>query len=90
MREEIVNYLKGLRDSICSEFESIEASSEKFVRTEWDYNKGFGGGEMSVIRGKTFEKAAVNWSGVGGEHFPLDKNISPFFATGGELNHAYE
>ena len=40
---------------------------------------------MSVLRGETFEKAAVNWSGVGGKHYPLDPEKGPFFATGVSL-----
>ena len=37
---------------------------------------------MAVIRGKNFEKAAVNWSGVGGPALPLSNKQVPFFATG--------
>ena len=65
-RSEIVTYLKGLRDRICAEFENMEESAVHFERKNWPYTKGGGGGEMSVIRGDTFEKAAVNWSGVEG------------------------
>lgn len=84
-RDQVVEYLKSLRSKIVSEFESIESSPSRFVRTSWDYNKGFGGGEMSVIRGETFEKAAVNWSGVGGDSFPMDDSKGAFFATGVSL-----
>lgn len=84
-RIEVVTYLKGLRDSIIAGFESIEASQARFVRTTWPYQKGEGGGEMSVIRGETFEKAAVNWSGVSGDKFPGQSEHSPFFATGVSL-----
>lgn len=87
-REEIVSYLKNLRDQIIAGFEKIESqggSEEKFQRKEWPYKKGHGGGEMSVIRGKVFEKAAVNWSGVGGDYFPGSEEKSPFFATGVSL-----
>lgn len=83
-REEIVVYLKQLRDRIVRDFESIEKRG-KFERKEWPYAKGHGGGEMSVIRGETFEKAAVNWSGVGGDRFPMDDAAGPFFATGVSL-----
>src|SRR4051812_22289782 len=83
-REEVVTYLKGLRDSICAGFQKLESSANKFQRTSWQYSKGKGGGEMSVLRGKTFEKAAVNWSGVEGDNFPgsTGKKKEPFFATG--------
>lgn len=87
LRSEIVTYLKNLRNSIIREFEALEASASpaKFERTEWPYSKGKGGGEMSVIRGKVFEKAAVNWSGVQGDRFPGATEDSPFFATGVSL-----
>lgn len=84
-REEIVRYLKNLRDSIIQRFESIEAGPQRFERTNWDYHKGYGGGEMSVLRGQTFEKAAVNWSGVGGDKFPMNDSSGAFFATGVSL-----
>lgn len=83
-KEEIVKYLKTLRDTIIAGFEKIE-NGEKFQRKEWPYQKGQGGGEMSVLRGKVFEKAAVNWSGVSGERFPGSDRLSPFFATGVSL-----
>ncbi|HVJ64784.1 MAG TPA: oxygen-dependent coproporphyrinogen oxidase [Bdellovibrionota bacterium] len=80
--EQVVAYLKSLRDEIIRNFESLESSPARFERKAWDYAKGKGGGEMSVIRGQTFEKAAVNWSGVQGESFPMDDGKGPFFATG--------
>jgi coproporphyrinogen III oxidase len=80
MKEEIVSYLKNLRDEIIAAFETLEPQ-ERFVRTPWQHTSG-GGGEMSVIRGAHFEKAAVNWSGVSGEKFPMADGEGPFFATG--------
>lgn len=79
----IVILLKNLRDKIIEGFESLEPS-EKFKRKEWNHTSG-GGGEISVLRGKVFEKAAVNWSGVSGPHFPMDDSTGPFFATGVSL-----
>ena len=84
-RQKVVNDLKNLRDRICAAFESLESGGQKFVRTSWPYAKGSGGGEMSVLRGSTFEKAAVNWSGVEGPHFPGQPDGPPFFATGVSL-----
>lgn len=86
-RQEIVSYLKGLRDSIIAAFEALEAtqSEARFQRTAWDYDKGTGGGEMSVLRGRVFEKAAVNWSGIQGPRFPMGDANGPFFATGVSL-----
>jgi coproporphyrinogen III oxidase len=85
MRDLLVEYLKSLRNRICQEFESIEQSSARFERKNWNYHNGKGGGEMSVIRGQTFEKAAVNWSQVEGPKFPGDDASGPFFATGVSL-----
>ncbi|MBS0621127.1 MAG: oxygen-dependent coproporphyrinogen oxidase [Verrucomicrobia bacterium] len=83
-KEEIIRYLHALRDQIVEAFEALEPTA-RFQRTLWDYKKGVGGGQMSVLRGDVFEKAAVNWSGVGGEHFPMDDSSGPFFATGVSL-----
>lgn len=41
-----------------------------------------GGGEISLLRGDIFEKAAVNFSAVEGAKFPTDEAEGPFFATG--------
>ena len=87
-RQATIDYLKGLRDRIISGFERIEhasGSDARFERTTWPYGKGFGGGEMSVLRGRVFEKAAVNWSGVGGDKFPMGDGLGKFFATGVSL-----
>ncbi len=83
-RDEIVAYLKDLRDNIIAGFESVETRG-RFERKTWPYAKGHGGGEMSVLRGEVFEKAAVNWSGVGGASFPMPDANGPFFATGVSL-----
>lgn len=84
MKERIVTFLKSLRDEIVQSFESLEPN-DRFQRTSWNYEKGNGGGEMSVLRGAVFEKAAVNWSGVSGAQFPMADGTGPFFATGVSL-----
>jgi coproporphyrinogen III oxidase len=83
-RSGVVSYLKTLRDTICREFESFEGQ-ERFQRSQWPYAKGQGGGEISLLRGEVFEKAAVNWSGVSGDVFPGESVPEPFFATGVSL-----
>ena len=83
MKEQIVDYLKNLRDEITCAFSSFESSCT-FKRTPWDHHTG-GGGEISVLRGDVFEKAAVNWSGVLGPKLPFDETSNPFFATGVSL-----
>lgn len=79
-REEIIAFLKGLRDHIVQQFEAYEPR-HRFQRKPWEHTSG-GGGEISLLRGEIFEKAAVNWSGVSGPHFPTQEATGPFFATG--------
>lgn len=78
--ELIIPFLKDLRERIIASFESLEPS-KKFQRQYWEHHSG-GGGEISLLRGDCFEKAAVNWSGVSGNEFPMQDGSGPFFATG--------
>ncbi len=82
-QEEIVSYLKDLREEIILGFEGYEKKTQ-FLRKEWRHHGG-GGGEISVLRGDVFEKAAVNWSGVRGKELPFKEDDEPFFATGVSL-----
>lgn len=86
-RDEVKSYLISLRDRIVAEFMSLETGAKKFERSSWPYLKGQGGGEMSVLRGDVFEKAAVNFSAVSGDKFPgqSDEATGEFFATGVSL-----
>ncbi len=84
IKDEIVFYLKELREKIITAFESFE-TSKRFERQNWNYQKGTGGGQMAVLRGDVFEKAAVNWSGVAGDKFPMNDAAGAFFATGVSL-----
>lgn len=62
------HWFRSLRDQIRTEFESIEkemGSGTKFECTPWNREDG-GGGEMSIMRGKVFEKVGVNISTVHG------------------------
>ncbi len=83
-REEIIAFLKGLRERIIDGFESIETGG-RFQRKPWCYQSGNGGGEIGLLRGEVFEKAAVNWSGIEGDTFPMSDGSGPFFATGVSL-----
>jgi coproporphyrinogen III oxidase len=70
----------GLRDALCAAFEAIERDGAgerppgRFERTPWqrpteDASPG-GGGEMSLLRGRVFEKVGVNVSTVFGTFSP--------------------
>ena len=74
------NWFESLRDDICAAFESIEDDlsgpfanrpAGRFERKAWERPAeqpgGGGGGVMSVMRGRVFEKVGVNVSTVWGE-----------------------
>jgi coproporphyrinogen III oxidase len=89
-------WYRELRDAICAEFETIEreaGSDAGFVRKSWEREDHGGlpggGGVMSVMKGKVFEKVGVNISTVHGEFAPdFARSINGaeedprFFATG--------
>jgi coproporphyrinogen III oxidase len=78
--QEIVSFLKTLREKIIAAFENVEGG-KSFERKPWTHITG-GGGEIGLLRGRCFEKAAVNWSGVSGDTFPMQDGSGPYFATG--------
>lgn len=80
-------WFRNLRDLICAKFEEIDGEG-KFTRKAWE-RPGGGGGVMSVMKGKVFEKVGVNISTVYGEfsenfrkEIPGADENSLFFATG--------
>ncbi len=100
------NWFKSLRDDICSEFEKVETELEsaspqgQFECKPWSRPKTNepnesgsilnGGGEISLMRGRVFEKVGVNISEVHGSFAPefVDKipgakeNDGQFWAAG--------
>ena len=76
-QDQACSWFTSLRDSICATFESIEADLQdttpaadkpagQFERKSWQRDGG-GGGEMSVMHGRVFEKVGVNISTVHGK-----------------------
>lgn len=60
-------WFESLRNQICASIEAIDG--ERFVRKSWERAEG-GGGVMSMLHGKVFEKAGVHTSTVHGEFTP--------------------
>lgn len=69
-------WFQKLRDEICSKFEELETKLSgqlsdrdpgKFEKTPWERGESQGGGTMSMLHGRVFEKAGIHTSTVFGE-----------------------
>nr|WP_320141284.1 oxygen-dependent coproporphyrinogen oxidase [uncultured Cohaesibacter sp.] len=89
-KQRATDWFRTLRDRICTEFEAIEQEVKgnnallepgSFIRTPWertDHSGGKGGGgEMSVMKGRVFEKVGVHVSTVHGEFAPQFRDQIP-------------
>jgi coproporphyrinogen III oxidase len=106
-KREAAAWFRTLRDRICAAFERLEDEAAgpffpeaeqpgRFERKPWTRTDSSGepggGGEMSMLRGRVFEKAGVHISTVFGEFAPEFRGQIPgasddprFFATGVSL-----
>ena len=91
MRQQMVEYVHGLQDQICSVISQLDKNH--FREDEWEREEGGGGRSRVFSNGEVFEKAGVNVSVVhgtlsldaaekmGGGHELKGQDLE-FFATG--------
>jgi len=76
-KEQAGAWFRSLRDQICTAFEKIETGLQgsehapqppgRFEHKNWQREGNAGGGEISLMRGRVFEKVGVNISTVYGD-----------------------
>ena len=98
-KQAAADWFRSLRDRLCQQFETLEdevgagaagraGAGARFERTPWVREAG-GGGEMSMLHGRVFEKAGIHISSVHGrfsaefaKQMPGTEENADFFATG--------
>ena len=66
IRENWIQYINGLQDSICSDLEAADGHA-RFMEDKWDRTEGGGGRTRVISGGHVFEKGGVNTSVVFGK-----------------------
>jgi coproporphyrinogen III oxidase len=73
-KQQAAEWFRSLRNQLCALFETLEDELDsaakpagRFERKAWQREGGGGGGEMSIMRGRLFEKVGINISTVHGE-----------------------
>ncbi len=65
MKEQFVQYIHGLQDSICAGLEGVDGKAQ-FTEEIWERPEGGGGKTRVIANGNVFEKGGVNTSVVYG------------------------
>lgn len=68
--QSVKSYMLNLQNSVCEGIESLEDSTNHFIRDDWTRDEGGGGITRVLEDGQTFEKAGVNFSHVMGKELP--------------------
>ena len=78
MREQFVEYIHNLQDTITSALEKLDGKA-KFEEDKWTREEGGGGRTRVIENGAVFEKGGVNISTV---HGPLAPAMQKYFKVG--------